>query len=100
MTPVEDTERAEAILGDIATELELTGNRLVRLAARLRDVSAQDLNLIRRPRPRPDLPRLIPKAPPNAERQQRGLVAGARLTVQKPHAVCDQNGAVLPHHET
>jgi len=41
LTPEAAAETPEAVLTDIALELELTGNRLVRLAARLRAATAQ-----------------------------------------------------------
>ena len=41
LTPQAAAETPEAVLTDIAQELELTGNRLVRLAARLRSAIAQ-----------------------------------------------------------
>jgi hypothetical protein len=41
LTPEAAAETPEAVLTDIALELELTGNRLVRLAARLRSATAQ-----------------------------------------------------------
>ena len=41
LAPEAAAETPEAVLTEIALELELTGNRVVRLAARLREVSAQ-----------------------------------------------------------
>jgi hypothetical protein len=41
LTPEAAAETPEAVLTEIALELELTGNRLVRLAARLRAATAQ-----------------------------------------------------------
>ena len=63
--PEAPVETPEAVFREIAQELELTGNRLVRLAARLRDVSAQrpSTYVDARCRPRPERPRLIEPPP-------------------------------------
>ena len=56
LTPEDPLETPGAVLREIAQELELTGNRLVRLAVRLRDVSAQRPSTCvdARCRPRPE----------------------------------------------
>ena len=69
LTPEENLETPEAVWGEIAQELELTGNRLVRLAARLRATSAQRLSTTMGAhfRPRPDRARLISESPTQAQ---------------------------------
>ena len=66
LTPEETLETPGAVLRETAREAELTGNRLVRLAVRLRDVSAQrpSTYVDARCRPRPDRARLITQSPP------------------------------------